>query len=50
MTIAAASLGALLAAAGPAQGATVTLDRACYPGTGLVPVKVTGIISFNFAR
>ena len=41
MTIAAGALGALLAA-GPAQGAQITLDRACYPGTGLIPVKVTG--------
>ena len=41
MTIAAGALGALLAA-GPAQGAQITVDRACYPGTGLIPVKVTG--------
>ena len=41
MTIAATAVGALLAAA-PAQGAQIQVDRTCYPGTGLIPVKVSG--------
>jgi hypothetical protein len=40
-TIAAAVLGALLAA-GSAQAAQIQVDRACYPGSGLIPVKLTG--------
>jgi hypothetical protein len=40
MTIALAAL-ALLAAA-PARAAQIKVDRACYPGDGLTPVKLTG--------
>ncbi len=40
-TIAAAASGALLIA-GSAQAAQVRVDRACYPGDGDVPVKISG--------
>ena len=41
MTIAATALGVLTGAV-PAHGAQIRVDRACYPGTGLIPVKLTG--------